>query len=58
MRCWSRSRAIERVCRRSDRRQSRPDASRASADAALTAAADAADQRHTPELLAEIEHTG
>jgi Family of unknown function (DUF5994) len=35
-----------------------PDASRASADAALTAAADAADKRHPPELLTEIEHTG
>jgi hypothetical protein len=33
-----------------------PDASRASAGIALTAAADAADKRHTPELLAEIEH--
>jgi hypothetical protein len=34
-----------------------PDASRTSADTALTAAADAADKRHTPELLTEIEHT-
>jgi len=33
-----------------------PDASRASADTALTAAADAADKRRTPELLADIEH--
>jgi hypothetical protein len=35
-----------------------PDASQASADTALTAAADATDTRRTPELLAEIEHTG
>ena len=35
-----------------------PDASRASADTALNAATDAADKRHAPELLAEIEHTG
>jgi hypothetical protein len=34
-----------------------PDASRASADVALSAAADATDRRHTPELLAQIEHT-
>ena len=32
----------------------RPDASRGSADAAFTAAADGADRRHTPELLAAI----
>ena len=35
-----------------------PDASRASANAVLTAAADAADKRHPAELLTEIEHTG
>jgi hypothetical protein len=35
-----------------------PDASQASADSALTAAADPADNRHTPELLATVEHTG
>jgi hypothetical protein len=35
-----------------------PDASRASADTALTAAADAADRRHTPELLALVDHRG
>jgi len=35
-----------------------PDASQASADTALTAAADPADNRHTPELLATVEHTG
>ncbi|SDT74777.1 hypothetical protein SAMN04489716_7093 [Actinoplanes derwentensis] len=33
-----------------------PDASPASADTALTAAADGTDRRHTPELLAGIEH--
>ena len=33
-----------------------PDASPASADTALTAAADASDRRRTPELLAEIKH--
>ncbi|MEU4427391.1 DUF5994 family protein [Actinoplanes sp. NPDC024001] len=32
-----------------------PDASRGSADTALTAAADADDKRHAPELLADIE---
>ncbi|MFI7602423.1 DUF5994 family protein [Actinoplanes sp. NPDC049681] len=35
-----------------------PDASRASADIASTAAADATDKRHTPELLTGIEHSG
>ncbi len=35
-----------------------PDASPASADTALTAAADPADERRTPELLADIEHVG
>lgn len=35
-----------------------PDASRASADIALAAAADATDKRRTPELLAQIEHSG
>jgi hypothetical protein len=35
-----------------------PDASRASADTALTAAADGADKRRAPELLTGIEHTG
>jgi hypothetical protein len=34
-----------------------PAASRASADAASSAAADADDKRHAPELLAEIEHS-
>ncbi|WP_250009788.1 DUF5994 family protein [Actinoplanes sp. M2I2] len=33
-----------------------PDASPKSADDALTAAADPADKRHTPELLADIAH--
>lgn len=33
-----------------------PDASQASADTALTAAADASDNRHTPEILAGIQH--
>lgn len=33
-----------------------PDASRASADIALDAAADGTDRRRTPELLAQIEH--
>ncbi|MEV6600091.1 DUF5994 family protein [Actinoplanes sp. NPDC051346] len=35
-----------------------PDASQASADAVSAAAADASDNRRTPELLAEIEHSG
>ncbi|GLZ00691.1 DUF5994 family protein [Actinoplanes sp. NBRC 103695] len=35
-----------------------PDASRASAGIALDAAADATDRRRTPELLAQIEHSG
>ncbi|GIE28722.1 hypothetical protein Ait01nite_017670 [Actinoplanes italicus] len=35
-----------------------PDTSRASAEAALAAAADGADKRHAPELLADIEHDG
>ncbi|MFC7278496.1 DUF5994 family protein [Paractinoplanes rhizophilus] len=35
-----------------------PDASRASADTALAAAADPNDKRHTPELLAGVQHTG
>jgi hypothetical protein len=35
-----------------------PDASRASADTALAAAADATNKRRTPELLAAIEHSG
>ncbi|MEV4643049.1 DUF5994 family protein [Actinoplanes sp. NPDC049548] len=35
-----------------------PDASQASADIVSTAAADATDKRRTPELLAEIEHSG
>jgi hypothetical protein len=34
-----------------------PNASRASADTALAAAADGANRRHTPELLAAIEHS-
>jgi uncharacterized protein DUF5994 len=34
-----------------------PDASRQSADTALTAAADASDHRHTTELLADIKHS-
>ena len=33
-------------------------ASPASADSAMTAAADPADKRHAPELLAQIEHSG
>lgn len=33
-----------------------PDASRASADVAFTEASDATNRRHTPELLAQIEH--
>ena len=35
-----------------------PDASRASADTVLSAAADAGHKRHAPELLTGIEHTG
>jgi hypothetical protein len=35
-----------------------PDASPASADTALAAAADGTDKRHTPELLGQIEHRG
>jgi len=35
-----------------------PVTSRASADTALTAAADPADKRHTPELLAQIDQGG
>ena len=35
-----------------------PDASPASADTSLTAAADATDKRHAPELLAEIRRNG
>jgi hypothetical protein len=35
-----------------------PDASQASADAALAAASDGGDKRRTPELLAEIDHQG
>jgi hypothetical protein len=35
-----------------------PDASRASADAALKAATDPTDRRHTPERLAGIVHSG
>jgi hypothetical protein len=33
-----------------------PDATEASADAAMTAAADATDKRHTPDLISGIEH--
>ncbi|WP_250031416.1 DUF5994 family protein [Paractinoplanes maris] len=35
-----------------------PDATPASADTALTTAADGSNHRHTPELLAAVEHTG
>jgi hypothetical protein len=35
-----------------------PDASPASADTALTAAANGTDKRHTPELLGQIERRG